>query len=993
MISPRIQPTVAAVAIGLCIGGLAGSSASAGGSATGRAELAPAASPQSAWAQSAFTPQPGNWQPYVLSPSTRLVRPASVLSSDPRSGSITGSPAAALVTDGNTVRLTNSTAGRTGSPLVTFDFGQEVGGKVRVDLAGASDPPPRLHACFSESQQYMSSSTVESQEYPYAPHCDTANYNNGYSATYTYDSDSHTLTLPASYPGTATDSQLRGGFRYLTLFLDGVGSVDVDGVAVDFTNAPHQGANPASYAGWFLSSDDLLNRIWYASAYTVQLDTDSSGTAKSWPYVAGGSTTLARAAGAGDTNIKVASAGIFSRDGTVTLDSGANVEKAVVASVGTAASSTTLVGPALPGDTNIKVQSVSNLIVGGAITVGTVLPEQATVTAVGTAGATGTGVTLSSGLANPHAIGESVAIPGTGITLKAPLGLAHASGVSVSEPGEIDHADAQVPHADPNADVIFDGAKRDRIVWQGDLSVQEPVTLLSTGDVSAVENSLSSLAAQQLSDGYVPAESLVGPHNQGEIRTYGEYVNWFVNNMYEHWLYTGDLPYLQQWWTALQSATAWMETQRSTTTGLLAYPSSSGHYGYGDGGHETYLSALYKRNLDQMAAMATAVGDSSDATTYAARSQAVATAINGSLWDSAAGAYWLSSETHGQHPQDGNAMAIVAGVADPARAAQVLSFLKANDWSTYGSLRVPGSEGNSPISQAYSPLPTGFEAEARLLTAGQEQSALDLIRTYWGYQLSQDPHSTWWEHITTAGLPSIASFTSLAHGWASAPTVLLTQYVLGVSPTGPGYATFSVIPHPGDVQWAQGRVPAAVGSVDAYWTHGADSFCLTVDSTTNTGSSGEVGVPRFGSDRAITVNGQAAWDGSSFLGSPGIASADQDSDYVYFRGVQPGNRTFCWGTPTAAVVRQLTVRRTAHGTVLRWSTANEVDVLGFDVYRNGRKLNRTLIAAKQSGRPSGAAYRFLDRRGARRGRVVYGLEVVGLSGTHRRTATIEGARR
>jgi hypothetical protein len=37
-----------------------------------------------------------------------------------------------------------------------------------------------------------------------------------------------------------------------------------------------------------------------------------------------------------------------------------------------------------------------------------------------------------------------------------------------------------------------------------------------------------------------------------------------------------------------------------------------------------------------------------------------------------------------------------------------------------------------------------------------------------------------------------------------------------------------------------------------------------------------------------------AWDGTRFLGAPGIASADQDGTYIYFRGVQPGSRTFEW---------------------------------------------------------------------------------------------------
>ena len=93
-------------------------------------------------------------------------------------------------------------------------------------------------------------------EAAYAPGCDTANIWNGYPGQpYTWDSDSHTLPLAgATLPATLTDPQLRGGFRYLTLFL---------------------------------SSDNTLNKTWYAGAYTVRVDTSMSNTAKSWPYSTG----------------------------------------------------------------------------------------------------------------------------------------------------------------------------------------------------------------------------------------------------------------------------------------------------------------------------------------------------------------------------------------------------------------------------------------------------------------------------------------------------------------------------------------------------------------------------------------------------------------------------------------------------------------------------------------------------------------------------------
>ncbi len=66
-------------------------------------------------------------------------------------------------------------------------------------------------------------------------------------------------------------------------------------------------------------------------------------------------------------------------------------------------------------------------------------------------------------------------------------------------------------------------------------------------------------------------------------------------------------------------------------------------------------------------------------------------AIDAQLWDEQAGAYRLSRELPNAHPQDGNAAAVLTGVATPARAARAMAFLRANTWARYGSLTVsPG---------------------------------------------------------------------------------------------------------------------------------------------------------------------------------------------------------------------------------------------------------------------------------------------------------------
>jgi hypothetical protein len=187
---------------------------------------------------------------------------------------------------------------------------------------------------------------------------------------------------------------------------------------------------------------------------------------------------------------------------------------------------------------------------------------------------------------------------------------------------------------------------------------------------------------------------------------------------------------------------------------------------------------------------------------------------------------------------------------------------------------------------------------------GDDQGGLDLIRREWGYMLTaaQGTGSTFWEGYTAhgalaynasySGAPA-GNYTSLAHGWSTGPTGALTYDVLGIAADSAGGRTYRVIPHPGDLSWVDGRLSMAAGPVLAAWQHTAHGFTLSVTAR-GAGTSGTVAMPRFGADRAVYIDGAEAWDGTRFLGAGGIASADQDANYIYFRGVQPGARTFAW---------------------------------------------------------------------------------------------------
>jgi murein DD-endopeptidase MepM/ murein hydrolase activator NlpD len=84
--------------------------------------------------------------------------------------------------------------------------------------------------------------------------------------------------------------------------------------------------------------------------------------------------------------------------------------------------------------------------------------------------------------------------------------------------------------------------------------------------------------------------------------------------------------------------------------------------------------------------------------------------------------------------------------------------------------------------------------------------------------------------------------------------------------------------------------------------------------------------------------------------------------------------------PTAVTLRGLTAMRTSRGTLVRWHTGVESNLLGFNVYRAGVRMNRTLISSVFGGAVHGHAYSWLDRGAPQRRMLRYRLQGVALNG-------------
>jgi hypothetical protein len=156
--------------------------------------------------------------------------------------------------------------------LLIFDFGQEVGGVVTVKYTatGTGD----LGLAFSEARNWTGEASDGSNG-SYQPGGD------GALLTRVSDTKNGSYTVP--------DVSLRGGFRYLSIFTptDSTFQVNITALILEIAYQPTW-PDLRAYGGYFYSNDDLINRIWYAGAYTLQTNAIPSNTGREYPLLVTG---------------------------------------------------------------------------------------------------------------------------------------------------------------------------------------------------------------------------------------------------------------------------------------------------------------------------------------------------------------------------------------------------------------------------------------------------------------------------------------------------------------------------------------------------------------------------------------------------------------------------------------------------------------------------------------------------------------------------------
>jgi hypothetical protein len=141
------------------------------------------------------------------------------------------------------------------------------------------------------------------------------------------------------------------------------------------------------------------------------------------------------------------------------------------------------------------------------------------------------------------------------------------------------------------AETLVDGAKRDRLIWPGDVVISQPSLFVSTNSLDATKTAIDALLANQQSNGQLPY--YVGPPlDAGSSFTWSfTYHLHSLNDIHDYYIYTGDIDYLKSVWS---NYTLGMNYIVGTvdSSGLANVTSSNDWLRSGMGGHNIEVKSL-----------------------------------------------------------------------------------------------------------------------------------------------------------------------------------------------------------------------------------------------------------------------------------------------------------------------------------------------------------------------------------------------------------------
>ncbi len=391
--------------------------------------------------------------------------------------------------------------------------------------------------------------------------------------------------------------------------------------------------------------------------------------------------------------------------------------------------------------------------------------------------------------------------------------------------------------------VIFDGPRRDREAWIGDIRTEVLNIYYAFGANETVKSSLHLFHALQESSGLIPGSA-------ASRQAFTEYNLWWIISIWEHYLFTEDRAFLDKMYEGYRSLMDWIEF-RLDSRGFL-YNDKTWMWTFPREGYGSATQCVLYRALQCAARIEEEAGEREREEALERLAAHLRRQLIDTYWDEDKGVFRdvLNLEDADVVLSDVNCYAVVFGLADRKMSERILSYLKAEMWTPFGSATLdrkleravpaagcthfqtylPGMSLTDeqtmsfmwPHNKQIWPFMNGYEVEARFL-ADQADEALELTRRCWGTMLAQEP-GTYWEMIDAENgefpLRSFFEFSkgdalnSACHGWSGWISAILQGYALGVRPLRPGFRETLIAPRLGaGLTEIEGAIPTPHGPI------------------------------------------------------------------------------------------------------------------------------------------------------------------------------------
>lgn len=385
---------------------------------------------------------------------------------------------------------------------------------------------------------------------------------------------------------------------------------------------------------------------------------------------------------------------------------------------------------------------------------------------------------------------------------------------------------------------IADGAKRDRLPWLGDIKFGFPNLYYAFSDMSAVKNTLRMFKNNQNPNGYISGVCFPEDTQKPTLNDLGYYESdtfsaWMNPTVREYILYSDDKDFAREMYGCIKNNANYL-LEYVDKTGIFhqRYATGKGVWdlALNDYGLYTYTNLLVADTVYSVSYIANYLGKTEDAEYYNKKYLLMKKAIKEKFYLKDKG-YFIK----GDNPGEGyfcdvaNPYALYSNFFDTKEEAKKCLDALLPNMPGYAKMVLFTIKGAYNYGFAEDALKAVYNPYFKTENEGKDREyAVNWLKSL---NDNKGPVTTWECMV----YPADPIGRGEAWGDKSHPDAcigcILSEHILGVVPTKPGYKEFTVCPKPGGktLTYANGIVPTPYGEIFVSWEIKDNNINITVN--------------------------------------------------------------------------------------------------------------------------------------------------------------------